>query len=142
MEEINFDDIEDPIVTRLDLKRTDIRTRIPIVKNARQDLNAKTRSYRLLCETLREGRRSVIVKAVRDFRLAHKAQFKASAELVAESLARVERIEMAELAKVAPVSEVKVYLEHVKPYDYDPIEHMRCKDDFAADPLTEKFWRM
>ena len=140
-EQFNDFDATDPIISRLDQERTKIRINSKTVRLLRRDLNLKLRKYRLLAEHLRKERRLCLSKALREFRLKHKSEFKILAEEVSESLFSVETGETEELLKYFSIDEVTAYLNHIKDFDYDPLELMRCKDTFAADPLTVQFWK-
>ena len=139
--ELDSVDEEDPIVLRIDAKRTDLRTKLPIIRKARQDLNKKSKTYRLLCEQLRHDRKKCIKEALKEFNFLNKSNYRKVADEVAVSLSRVERIEISELKKVVNPDEVDTYIESVKDFDYNTIEYMRCKDDYAEDPITERFWK-
>lgn len=130
---------------QMDSLRARLRTSNKDIRDARRNLKSKTKEYNIMCESLRAERKKYISNALREFRDSKRSEYIKVSRNVKAAISRVEKEETRALIKSFPTEsakeDVRVYIDQVRPYDYDPFEHMRCKDEDAADPLLERFWR-
>ena len=137
---------ENPLMFDIDSLRATARVRDKSVRKARQLLNAKTKKYNILCEKLRSDRRLVISKVLKEFRATRRTEHRLLTKDVVAAMRGVVRAETAAITNMSTNTTIsseliKEYVKDARAYEYDAIEHIRCKDEEAADPINEKFWR-
>lgn len=133
-------DIDLVTVTRLDERLSVLRSTMPSIQAARSALRESLRSYRILCDGLRNGRRRALDAALREFRHDRMPTFTRAKRAVEQALREVERRELAALSAAEPAEDVRMFTQIASQFEYRLHHVLESQDYTSVDPLSRRFW--
>ena len=133
---------EDTMTQNVDTIRSTQRIKDCKVREARRKLNKSKKTYNILCEKLRNERKQIIKKVLRDFRLQRHSEYLEVYKDVQKTLKDVKKAEMQSLIKTGLSEDhVNAFIDDSRGFEYDITEYVKCKDENALDPSLKQFWR-
>lgn len=133
---------EDTQTENIDTTRSSQRIRDAKVRAARRKLNISTKAYNILCEKLRNERKQITSKALKELKLSRFNEYRHAFRDVQKNLNAVKLTEKQSLIKSGLDEEsVSTFLDESRAYEYDILNYVKCKDENALDPSVKMFWR-